>query len=91
MKIREKENHDMIGFATDFNPMILDEIYVHFPDHFHFGHEKMDKYEYYIESIGEWVDEKRAFGKEKLTIVNKYNTSFLEPKTEEDRKRGYEL
>ncbi len=93
MKIRLKDDHAEVGFANELNNNTYDtmgEIIVHFP--FWQGSDKVEKYEYYVESLGEWVSSDRVFDREeRLTIVNKYNTHFLEPKTEADKKRGYEL
>lgn len=90
MKIREKDDHTEVGFSNLFNPEVVGEIIVNFP--FKIGNDDPAKYEFYVESLGEWVDSERVFDrKEKLTIVDKYNISFLEPKTEADKKRGYEL
>ena len=90
MKIREKEDHSEEGFANEFSPQDIEEIIVHFP--FYSGSQKIADYEFYVESIGDWVSGERVFDREeRLTICNKYNTHFLEPKTEDDRKRGYEL
>jgi len=90
MKIREVADPDEVGFACLFSDYSIDEIIVNFP--FFQGSEKIEKYEFYVESLGEWVSGERVFDRdEKLTIVNKYNTQFLEPKNEADKKRGYEL
>ena len=90
MQIREKDDHSEIGFATEFSNHSIDEIIVNFP--FAVGSHKIANYEFYVESLGAWVSGERVFDREeKLTIVNKYNTSFLEPKTDADKKRGYEL
>lgn len=90
MKIREKDDHDEIGFANERSPTDVFEVIVHFS--FYEGSEPVDKYEFYVEALGKWLPGEEVFDwKNKHIITNKYNTHFLEPKTEEDRQRGYEI
>ena len=90
MKIRHKDNPEEVGFASLFNPNLFGEMFVNFT--FQNYSDDIYKYEFYVESLGEWVDSERLFDrKERLTIVDKYNTRFFEPENEADKKRGYLL
>lgn len=44
--------------------------------------------EIFIEKLGVWKSLSQAF-KDRDVITDNYNTTFSEPKTEEDRARGY--
>lgn len=90
MKIREKDDHDMIGFANERSLSAVDEIIVHFP--LYQGSEKPEKFDLYVEALGKWLPGEQVMNwQNRHVVVNKINTHFLEPKTEEDRARGYEL
>lgn len=83
MKVRLKNNHNLIGESDSFTGIgavtvytkdSLEEIFIHNLE---------------IElKTGEWIDMETAF-KNKSIIVDNYDRNFREPETEEEFIRGY--
>jgi len=88
MKIRQKETNE-IGSSSTFNLNAMNEILVYFEDSMDTDYPS--NYDFYIESISEWVSYARAFGDENLIITDNENTCFFEPENEEDKQRGYTI
>ena len=88
MKVRSKDTKKT-WYSYKFNTHGLSEIIVQHPD---YGVDSafIKHFDVYLESTKQWKDMRQAF-KDKDLIVDNYNTLFFEPKTEEDRKRGYTL
>jgi hypothetical protein len=85
MKVRLKSDPSQIGHSGDFNTHSLSEILVYWDDDI--DSDYMSKYDVLL-SDGNWKDLKQAF-KDKDVITDNHNTCFAEPKTEEERERGY--
>ena len=88
MKVRGKAS-GIIWFSNRFNIHGLSEIIIGHPD---YGSDSafIKDFDVFLESKQEWKDMSQAF-KDHDLIVDNYNTSFFEPKTEEDRMRGFTL
>ena len=82
MKVRYKKYPDITRDTNQFNPCGLSEIVMHDDSAFIRDLDVMIK--------GEWVDMGQAF-KNKDIIPSNDNLWFAEPKTPEDRERGYFL
>lgn len=94
MKLRHKTTKS-VARADKFNIHGLGEIIVMFlPDDGNDGYDQTSDfirdYEVWLKQKHEWKDLVQAF-KDKDVIRDNYNTRFFEPKTQEDRKRGYTL
>ena len=90
MKVRGKDG-SWIGGSSQFNTHGLGEIIVGFnPSENGMDSMFIKDCEVFIEAFGEWKDMRQAF-KDKDIIVDNYNTRFFEPKSIEDRERGYTL
>ncbi len=88
MKVRHKEKGH-IGFSDRLNTHGLGEMIVNFEEG-DASSEFCSDYEVWLESKKEWKDLNQAF--EDHDVINdNFNTIFFEPKTEEDRLRGYTL
>jgi len=88
MKVRIKNQPTIIGSSHKFNIHALNEVLVGFEDDYDSYY--ISDLDVFIEALNEWKDMGQAF-KDKDIIIDNYNTYFFEPKTEEDRKRGYTL
>lgn len=94
MKVRDKKT-GATGHSGHFNTHGLGEMIVGF-DADAEGREGgqdscyISDFEFYIEALGAWVDSKVAFD-ERHVIIDNYNTRFFEPRSTEDRSRGYTL
>ena len=88
MKVRSKDTKK-IWYSYRFNVHGLSEIIVQHPD---YGQDSafIKNFDIYLESRRQWKDMNQAF-KDKDLIIDNYNTKFFEPKTEEDRIRGFTL
>ena len=88
MKLRNKYTGKN-WHSSKFNIHGLGEIIVHYPD---YGADSafIREFDVYLVSTGEWKDMNQAF-KDHDLITDNYNTRFFEPKTEEDRIRGFTL
>lgn len=82
MKIRYKKTGEE-GGASQFNVHAMAEVLTGDDSAY------ISDLDVWIEGKG-WVDMGEAFRNHDL-IVDDYNTRFFEPRTEEDRKRGYAL
>ena len=88
MKVRFKNNPDTIWYSGEFNIHALSEIIVQ--------HKDLGADSVFIKDLdvllatGEWKDMRQAF-KEHSLIVDNYNTYFFEPKTAEEKERGFTL
>jgi len=94
MRVKHKEK-GYLGYSGDFNICSIDEIIVGFddnPDGTHNGADSCFMTDYYVflEATQTWKDMPQAF-RDKDIITDEYNTYFFEPKTKEDRERGYTL
>jgi hypothetical protein len=89
MKIRHKQNPSVIWFSNRFNISALDEIIV---QHIELGADSdyIKDYDVFLESKQEWKDMRQAFKNHDI-IIDNYNTTFFEPKSEKDRTRGFTL
>ena len=90
MKVRNKDHPERIGSASrfDVNTCAPQEIFVAYED------EPVSEFacdlEVFVEAKGQWL----RFGEAEKNgdiIRDNFNTCFFEPKTEEDRERGYTL
>lgn len=81
MKIRYKKDLEE-GYANQFNMASLSEVLTGDDSSF------QKDLDVYLEATKEWKDMREAF-REHDIIVDNYNTRFFEPKTVEDRIRGY--
>lgn len=93
MKVRHKEKR-YTGQAHQFNTHGLGEMIVGF-DNVDGEPGGMDscfirEYDVFLETTGQWKDMNQAF-KDHDLINDNYNTRFFEPKTREDRERGFTL
>ena len=88
MKVRGRTS-EIIWFSNRFNIHGMSEIIV---NHIEYGGDSayIKDFDVYLESKQEWKDMSQAF-KDHDLIVDNYNTLFFEPKTEEDKIRGYTL
>ena len=84
MKLRYKKHLDDPFESSSFNVHALSEVLTGDDSAF------IKDLDAFIETRGEWKDMKQAF-KDNDIITDNYNTRFFEPKTQEDRKRGYTL
>lgn len=95
MRVRHKV-HGYTGIASQFNIHGLGEMIVYFDDDPVTGESNgMDSvfcrdYEVFLETTGKWKAMDQAF-KDRDLINDNYNTRFFEPKTQEDRERGFTL
>lgn len=74
--------------SNKFNLHSFNEIIVYFEDDC--SSDYMKEYDAFIERTGEWKDLRQAF-KDKDIITDNYYTKFFEPRTDEDKNRGYTL
>lgn len=81
-KLRYKKHPEIIRHASRFNLAALNEVDV--------GDDSAFVSELEVEINGKWKDMGQAF-KDHDLIVDNYNTIFFEPKTPEDRERGFTL
>ena len=88
MKVRSKVR-GIVWFSNRFNIHGMSEIIVGHPE---YGGDSVyiKDFDVFLENSQEWKDMSQAFRDHDL-IVDNYNTLFFEPKTEEDRIRGYTL
>ena len=80
MKVRFKKGKET--FANKFNPTGVGEVLTGDDSVF------ISDLNVWLESKKEWKDMSEAFRDHDL-IVDNYNTYFFEPRSEEDRKRGF--
>ena len=91
MKVRDKKSPDVIWFSDKFNIHAVCPVEI-IIQNIDLGADSayMRDFEVYLESQKKWVDMSQAF-KDHSLINDSYNTYFFEPKTEEDKIRGYTL
>jgi len=94
MKVRNKEK-GYTGVSGSFNTHALSEIIVGFDDGPNGEPNGADscfisEYDVFLEETQKWKDMRQAF-KDHDLINDNYNTVFFEPKTKEDRERGFTL
>ena len=84
MKVRYKKYPNISRSSYHFNLASLNEILV--------GDDSppISEMEVWLVSKNEWVDMATAFHDKDL-ITDNYNTEFFEPRTPEDRERGFTL
>lgn len=90
MQLRHKSTHELCS-ASSFNVHSLDEIIVCYDDDM--TSDSLHNYDALLKTgprAGQWVALADAF-KQHDVITDNYNTSFAEPRTNEDRERGYSL
>lgn len=83
-RVRAKKT-GALGSSSTFNVSALNEIIVGFETG-DMDSDYITNYDVFVN--GEWKDMKQAF-KDHDLITDNYNTGFFEPRTEEDRVRGY--
>ena len=83
MKVRYKST-GAEAHASSFNIHALDEVLTGDDSPF------ISDLDIYLEAIQNWMDMSEAF-KLGMLITNNHNTCFFEPKTQEDKERGYTL
>jgi hypothetical protein len=88
MTLRHKAN-GYLGASSKFNTHAMSEIIVFFADG-DCSSDFISEYEVFLEARQEWKDMSQAF-EDRDIIVDNYNTYFFEPKSEEDKIRGYAL
>ena len=89
MKARLKDKPQATGFADRFNIHALFEVIMGFDEGDQdsvFGKDV----EVFVEAKQSWMPLKEALASHDV-ITDNYNTTFFEPRTEEDRKRGFTL
>ena len=88
MKVRGKASN-IIWFSSRFNTHGLGEMIV---QHEEYGADSVyiKDFDIFLKSKQEWQDMAQAF-RDKDLITDNYNTVFFEPRTQEDRTRGYTL
>lgn len=87
MKVRYKDNHDIVGYTNQFNLGGIGEVIVTFEDG-DASSEYVSDLEIWLEHHQQWYPMSRAF-QDKLLISDNYGRSFAEPKTGEERVRGW--
>lgn len=89
MKLKHKKTGEVCS-SGEFNihTCCPQEIYVYYKDWY--DTDFMHDYDVWLESKNEWKDILEAFRDYDL-ITDNYNTYFFEPKTQEDRIRGFTL
>jgi hypothetical protein len=88
MKLRHKEK-GYLAFSSWFNIHSMGELIVDFEGS-GCSSDFISEYEVFLEARQEWKDMSQAF-EDRDIIVDNYNTYFFEPKSEEDKIRGYTL
>lgn len=83
-RLRYKQHPEIERESSKFNTHALSEIDVGDDSAF------IKDLDVYVEALGEWKDLNQAFADRDL-IPDNYNVHFYEPKTDEDRERGYFL
>lgn len=86
MKIKNKLS-GAIGFSGSFNTHGMGEIIVGFKED-GMDSDFIKNYDVFLEKSGYWKDMSEVFRNNDL-IIDNYNTIFFEPKSDEDRARGY--
>ena len=88
MKVRFKAHPQMDAYASQFNIFGMGEVIAQGS----WGADSVyvTDLDVYLEATGAWKDMAQAF-RDKDIIPDNYNTFFVEPKTTEDRERGYLL
>ena len=90
MKVRNKENKQLCS-SSKFEIHGMRKIIVMFPDPDpDVDSDYITNYEIYLEKTKCWKDMAQAF-RDKDLIIDNRNVIFFEPRTEEDRTRGYAL
>lgn len=87
MKVRDKK-HTWTGVAIDFNTHALSEVIVGFDGEGGMDSMFTSELEVFVPALNQWKDMDQAF-KDKDIIPDNLNTSFGEPKNDEERKQGY--
>ena len=94
MRVRVKAKPEVVGFSNKFNINSLGEIIVYYYDRHGLpggaDSDYLKDYEVWLEQRQCWKPMLEAF-KDRDLIIDNYNTRFFEPKTKEDRQRGYTL
>jgi len=95
MKVREKENPEVVFFSCLFNVHAYGEI-LGYDETFGCDLFYIEDLEVLLENStcnmmnGVWKDMRQAF-KDHDLITDNHNTRFFEPANEEDRKRGFTI
>jgi hypothetical protein len=84
MQVRWKDCPEEVRHTGEFNMHALNEIDMKDDSAF------VKDLDVFIEATGQWKDMGEAF-RDKDIITDNYNSHFFEPKTQEDRERGYTL
>ena len=87
MKVRFKENPNIVWYSGKFNIHGLGEVIVQHKD---FGADSVFIKDLDVLIDASWKDMAQAF-RDKDLIIDNYNTYFFEPKTQEDKERGFTL
>lgn len=87
MKVRFKSNPQVEHYSNGFNIHGIGEVIVA-SEHIGADSVYVHDLEVFLQSKGEWKDMAQAF-RDKDIIPDNYHTWFEEPKTREDRERGY--
>lgn len=88
MNVRYIKNNSITGFSSRFNMHGFSEVIVQFSDG-DATSELIEELEVQLKN-GSWYKMSDAFYNN-LIINDNYNTRFFEPRTLDDRKRGYTL
>jgi len=88
MKVRGKASN-IIWYSSKFNIHGLGEMII---QNEQYGADSVyiKDFDVFLEDKQDWKDMAQAF-RDKDLITDNYNTYFFEPKTREDRKRGFTL
>ena len=88
MKVANKTSK-IVWYSSGFNIHAVGEIII---QNIEYGADSVyiKDFNVFLEAKQEWKDMRQAF-KDKDLIIDNYNTYFFEPKTEEDKVRGFTL
>ena len=88
MKVRLINNKEITGTSNKFNTTNNSEVLMYFDKEGGASSEFISDLEVKIKD--KWLPLLEAF-KQKILIVDNYNTELFEPKTNEEKERGYRL
>ncbi len=87
MKVRLIKNKEITGTSNKFNTCSFNEVIVCFPDG---GLESEFIFNLEVKIENRWISLSEAF-KQKLLVIDNYNTGFFEPVNDEEKDKGYRL
>lgn len=88
MKVRLTDKPEVTGQSHKFNMSAIAEVLVGFDNDGGYDTCYIKDLDVFIEAKQEWMTLRCAFHDNDV-IVDNYNTTFFEPRTKEDRERGF--